>query len=102
MTFDVSGAGVSVTIGETLAFVLEDTLAPFTGGQYYVPVHSDTNPGGYDLRFVSGTGWLVFGGDDTTFSTFVRVADAAAPEPTTLALVGVGLGVLGFARRRRA
>ncbi len=49
------------------------------------------------------TGWGVFNGDVTAFTATYQADDMpeAVPEPMTLVLLSLGLGALGFVRRRK-
>lgn len=98
---DLSGAGISVTVGQVLAIRLSST----TSGGYQWFQSGDTYPGG--LQFVEHIPPPTVGGDpltafpdtDMAFRTFVD--PAPVPEPGTLLLLGSGLGSFGAVAWRR-
>jgi hypothetical protein len=71
----------------------------YTGGQSYSRVYDIFNPGTYQYKELSGM-------SDFNFRTYVAIDTPASsptvtPEPSSLALFGLGSAALGFARRRR-
>lgn len=99
-TFDVSADNIAVTVGQTLAFALSSATSvgpgDYAGGGFF------TGYGGGDAFSnccVGGLGgWHapIAAGTDLHFQTFVD----QIPEPATLGLIALGLGVLGLRRRR--
>ena len=106
-SFDTSALGISLTSGQTFALGLipsEDrtTFFPwarggdtYAGGDAYVGarIHTANNTNTYTWSNLNQAGAK----SDFGFQTFM----AAVPEPSTWALMFVGLGVVGFAIRRQ-
>ena len=104
---DFVGAGSSWGIAAFNGFVVTDVftgIAAFTG----LSINGATNMAGFDATRISFTAdtisvnWqgLSFNAN-TIVSLDINAARAPVPEPTTLALFGLGLAGLGFARRRK-
>ncbi len=100
VSFDVSAFNIAVTPGEVLAIVLQST------GANPAYLWSGTSTDGYGggatyRRFLSSDPtWATTGAaSDLAFRTFVE--PTAAPEPTTVTLLGLALGAV-WTRRRRA
>jgi hypothetical protein len=92
LDFDVSSFGILISQGEILAMVLSDNSRWFG-------TPNDPYPGGAAyFRFADTTFTPVFDNLDVGFKTFVE----PIPEPSTLALLGIGVIGLGFLRSRRA
>ena len=93
-TFDLSAAGLAVNVGDILAIELFGT-GPWVG--------TSSNPyaGGADYFFnnVSFPNWTIQPDVDLNFRTYVDVV--GVPEPTTLALFGLGVLGLRFNSRKR-
>jgi len=102
-TFDLSGFGLNFNIGDLLSFSLVSDSN--LGDDYFVSVFAGSYaPGASFLGPKAGTGpWdsSFFDGADLHFQTFVDQS-ASVPAPGMLAIFGLGLAVIGCARRKRA
>jgi len=88
---DVSGFGIAVTPGEILAIVLRGTQADTDYGWAGFVLNPYPAGAAYFRNASAGfPTWTLEGVDDLGFKTFV----AAAPEPSTVVLLGAGLGTL--------
>lgn len=86
-----------------LIFVPDDPLATLTQAQINKLAYADCAPGGM-MGAVCMTGTTVAGyGSVGTMSGFPvsQTITAAVPEPSSLAMIGAGVGMLGFMRMRR-
>ena len=96
--FDVSGAGIDVTAGDFLSFVLSSSTQ-HTAPSSYFGIFSGAE-GGYD----GGEGFLAQFGDGTNFATnydMVFRSFVDVPEPGSLAMLGLGVFGAATAHRRR-
>ncbi len=101
---DLTPFGITVTSGDELAISLwsSQVSGPQEAYKWY-GVQADTYPGGdaFNRQSVQDKPWTP-GGGDLNFRTFVDPAPPAIPEPTTIALLGIGLvGLAGAEVRRR-
>jgi hypothetical protein len=104
LSLDFSAAGLLVSTGDFLAFRLT-SLQDFTGNVNEYRAYGESNgsyAGGSGAHYQNGvispntTAW------DFNFRTFVDAGrPVQVPEPSTLALLGIGLAGLATARRRK-
>jgi hypothetical protein len=97
ISFDLSAAGIDVTAGDFLSFVLSSPTLHSNPASYFIS--NSGAEGGYDggegfwASYQDGNNFEVL--NDLFFRTFVEVS-----EPGSLAVLGLGLFVLASARRR--
>lgn len=98
--FDLSAAGLTVTAGETYAFVLTG-LGGASIADFNV-LYSNTNPyaGGNEL-FFNGVSWSAQASTDIAFETFVDTSGVVVGVSEPASLAALGLGVIGLAALRR-
>lgn len=99
-------SGATATSGLS-SFLMAFPVATVAGQKYFAAIEtadsfglglralSSTYPGGSEA-YILGTGFEEIGGRDTAFA----VISSAVPEPGAYALLGLGLAVVGIARRR--
>jgi len=104
---DNMGNGLTVTFAASSG-AMHMVSDPFSGMIDFTALSGWTNitsftisvPLGVGACNIAGNDCSNFGFDDVTFQAHMPTGDI--PEPGTLALFGLGLAGLGFARRRRA
>ena len=89
ISHDGSGDAVSYSVNGSLVFVQLGMGGPL--GDLYIN----------DLERVYLQGYNFNGGDYTAYWSGLQAVTAAVPEPSAAALVGLGLGALAIAHRRR-
>jgi PEP-CTERM motif len=77
------------------SYALNTPIGPLSGTS-----SSTTDKNGFPIPFPTAGGTLILNGpfDGDHPSTFTATATASAPEPGTLAMFGIGIGLLGFGR----
>ena len=104
--FDISGAGINVSIGDMFAIVLTAQGTGSEPGDWNIFVSSGSGPdlytGGNKLQYGSSGWFATSNSSDWTFQTFVSEGEVvAASEPASMAVVAVGLAGLLLVRRRK-
>ena len=94
---DLDGAGDLIGTADSNLFSIEGPSPGWIDGLFSLHLALDTGTGSMSLEpYARGT---TSAGE--TADVYGVVVDAAVPEPATLALFGIGLAGMGFARKKR-